>query len=249
MDTLETLLLALLVPPGPSFALGLLALVLAVSGIGRAAVIAGGLAWGSLYGSALPPVADRAMAYWEQPFPQVAPADSPRADLIVLLGGGVRGPNPPVAPQADLTESGDRVLHAAALWQAGRAPRILVLTPGGAAEGTVELLVRLGVAPEAIVLDRRGLTTRQEARVAAERLPELRANRVLLVTSAFHMRRAMANFEAAGLSVLPAATDHRAGRFGERIPRWLPHAQALEWNATVAKEALGLAHQRLLGSP
>jgi uncharacterized SAM-binding protein YcdF (DUF218 family) len=54
------------------------------------------------------------------------------------------------------------------------------------------------------VVEGRGLTTRQEAALAASRVRELGGRRVLLVTGAQHMHRARRFFERAGLEVVPA---------------------------------------------
>jgi len=39
-------------------------------------------------------------------------------------------------------------------------------------------------------------------------LPNRGINQVLLVTSAYHMRRAQATFHAVGIQVIPAVTDY-----------------------------------------
>jgi uncharacterized SAM-binding protein YcdF (DUF218 family) len=60
-----------------------------------------------------------------------------------------------------------------------------------------------------------------------------RRNAVLLVTSALHMARACAEFEAVGPEALPAATDHE-GRITAHWPwwqRWLPSTDALDGSA------------------
>ena len=62
---------------------------------------------------------------------------------------------------------------------------------------------------------------------------------MILVTSALHMRRARAEFERAGLKVIPAPTDFEAlGRTTE--PRdWLPSADALDGSGRAFKEWVG----------
>ena len=64
-------------------------------------------------------------------------------------------------------------------------------------------------------------------------------SRVLLVTSALHMPRARAQFERAGLQVVPAATDHLATTTASPL-RWLPSAEALDTSGRVIKEWVGL---------
>lgn len=60
--------------------------------------------------------------------------------------------------------------------------------------------------------------------------------RVLLVTSATHMRRALAFFESEGLEIIPAATDHEAEPPPPGIRALLPDAGSLAGSAAALKE-------------
>ncbi len=103
-----------------------------------------------------------------------------------------------------------------------------------------ELLQELGVPAAAILQESNSRTTRENR---DESLPILQAHgirRILLVTSALHMLRALALFRATDLEVIPAPTD-----FETRFPsnahplRWLPDAQALADGSRAFKEYLG----------
>jgi len=71
---------------------------------------------------------------------------------------------------------------------------------------------------------------------------DLRANgvrRILLVTSALHMPRALALFRATDLEVIPAPTDFEIHSSSNAHPlRWLPDAQALADGSRAFKEYL-----------
>jgi hypothetical protein len=102
-------------------------------------------------------------------------ASEPPADAIVVLGGGLLPAIPP-RRGPELADAGDRVLEAARLWREGRAPRIVAC--GGSLDGMpaeadalASLLRFLGVAPEAILQDRRSRTTHENA-MEARRLLE-----------------------------------------------------------------------------
>lgn len=74
---------------------------------------------------------------------------------------------------------------------------------------------------------------------------DLLANRdidqVLLVTSAFHMRRAQATFHASGIRVIPAVTDHEVLTGQKLTPLdFLPDVKALMNSSIALKEYLGL---------
>ena len=86
------------------------------------------------------------------------------------------------------------------------------------------------------------LNTADEA-VAIRRLLPARQSRVLLVTSAFHMRRAQRLFERQGLQVLPFPVDFQArGRWAGPLWRdptqWLPSASALDNSSRALRELL-----------
>jgi uncharacterized SAM-binding protein YcdF (DUF218 family) len=84
-------------------------------------------------------------------------AKTPTAEVAIVLGGAVGQPLPPRV-EAGLSETSDRVLHAARLYKAGKIKRILV-TAGNIpwvssvkpeAELIKDLLVEWGVPSEAI---------------------------------------------------------------------------------------------------
>lgn len=185
----------------------------------------------------------------------LAASEAP-ADAIVVLGGGILPALPPRrAPE--VTDAGDRVLEAARLWREGRAPRVVAC--GGSLDGTppeandlATLLRFLGVAPEAILEDRRSRTTRENAVEAKRLLEPLAAPRILLVTSALHMPRAAALFRGHGFEVVPAPTDWLVvekdprSRLGRAL--WLlPTAEALAVTTRALREWLGLAVAWALG--
>jgi uncharacterized SAM-binding protein YcdF (DUF218 family) len=100
-----------------------------------------------------------------------------KADLLVVLGG-----------------TPDRAGRAAELFKEGEAPKILVSGFGDdvSNEHTLE---RHGVPPKAIVLEGKSRTTRQNAEFSAPLLRKMGAHKVIIVTSWYHSRRALACFE------------------------------------------------------
>ena len=62
---------------------------------------------------------------------------------------------------------------------------------------------------------------------------------ILLITSAFHMRRAKAVFERIGLEVIPVASDYQVIDHEKKILDWLPDAGALQRTTIGIKEYLG----------
>ena len=116
----------------------------------------------------------------------------------------------------DLNQQADRLVHAVALYKAGKAPVILVT--GGSAQGDRseaqvmrDILEVMGVPRGVILMEERSRNTHDNAVYSTELLQQRELRRILLVTSAFHMRRALALFEGRGLEVIPAPAARCGG--------------------------------------
>ena len=113
-------------------------------------------------------------------FPQqVLTVDSgdTKADELVVLGGG-----------------DGRAARAAELFKQGAAPGVLV-TGYGDCELNVQILENNGVPASVITMEPAALTTLENAEFSIPLLRKMGAHRVILVTSWFHSRRALACFE------------------------------------------------------
>ena len=152
--------------------------------------------------------------------------------------------DPPDAlrPWPNLGQAADRVWHASRLFASGKAP--VVLLSGGSdlskasqpeALGMRQFMLDLGVPASALLTEEFSRNTRQNAEMSAKLLRERGIQKVLLVTSALHMSRAVQLFEQQGLEVHAVATDHEVGNSNGRLP-WLPDANSLDGSARAFKE-------------
>jgi uncharacterized SAM-binding protein YcdF (DUF218 family) len=208
-----------------------------------------------LYTSSLPPTGRFLVGLTEGGQARLSPEKAPSADAIVVLSGG-RG----VAPGPDKISEwhdADRFFGGLELFAAGKAP-ILVFTGGAApwepsAPTEGEILRRYaaewGVPGSAIKVTDAVFNTQDEAKAVVRLMsagvrnglePEARRPKVLLVTSAFHMPRARAVFEAEGLSTEPFAVDFlsSAARTFD-VTDLLPSPQALSLTTLALREFLG----------
>ena len=158
-------------------------------------------------------------------------ADLPACDAIVQLGGASQ-PSPREAGGVHLSYGGDRILMALELARLGKAP-VLCLGGGFAPKGSTygneadavhRAIAERNLATVEVISFGGSLDTRDEA-LHTYRLAEERGwRRVLLVTSAFHMPRAVATFRHFGVEVVPVPcnflTDHWAPQQALRLPTW-----------------------------
>ena len=177
----------------------------------------------------------------EARYPAFAPEELPNSDAIVVLGGGIEAEGK-FGRWGDLNDAADRVLTGAELWEAKKASRVIV--SGGEVQGSVsaaslarDLLERLGVPSNAILLEESSLTTQDEAIAISDLTAG--SKHILLVTSALHMRRAVALFTAQGFKVTAAPTDHRVNRHPNAIPGWMPTIEHLSTSTAAIHEWVG----------
>ena len=244
----DKLVIALIAPLGTALGALLLAALLGWRGRGRlrrAAWLLAALAWGWLTLCATPAFSNLLVGAVERSVAYVPEARLPDAQAILVLGGGVEHQQHP-GHLPHLNGAAARVWYAARLYHAGKAP-LLLLTggdpdpgrdAGSEAQAMRELLLDLGVPARAMLLEGRSRDTRENARNAARMLGARGVHRVLLVTSALHMRRALALVRRAGLDAVPAATDFEARR-APGVLQWLPSAGALQRSGHAIKETVG----------
>ena len=119
---------------------------------------------------------------------------------------------------------------------------------GRSAEAEVDkrFLVDLGVPAEMVIVEGRSRDTAENARRCREILDRRGFKRPLLVTSAYHMRRAVAAFEKEGVKVTPLPAQFMTST--GRTYLWadlLPGAGSLGMSATALKEHIGMLFYRL----
>jgi uncharacterized SAM-binding protein YcdF (DUF218 family) len=239
-----------LVLPPASLAVGsVLWLILRLFRLRRLAAAALGLALAETLILAFPPIGATLLLHLENEA-RAAAQVTPRCcyDSIVVLGGGLL---PAVLPERGtslVTVGAERIWTAAKLYRDGVAPRIIV--SGGSyleqqgyevpleAETMSKFLVALGVPVDSIVQEGRSLNTIENMR---EVHTLVGAAQVALVTSAYHMPRALRIAQREGLNAAAFPTDFRS--LGEATPfweRWLPTEDGLSRSLLAMRELIAL---------
>lgn len=208
-----------------------------------------------LWLGATPSISESLVARLEGRFSPTTAKDAPQAEAIVVLGGGVGSRRAP-GKAIELGDSADRILHASRLFRAQKAP--LIVASGGSgprneaprAESLdmAALLEEWGVPSSAILREEESLTTRQNA-IETERLLLARGvRRIILVTSALHMPRALGAFRKTTLQPIPSPSSFTVRDEGRPwTERWLPTAAALGRSTSAVHEWLGLEYYALRG--
>lgn len=193
------------------------------------------------------------------------PDPLPQAEAIVLLSGGTEPMERP-RPIVELNGSGDRILYAAQLYHQGKAGHIL-LTGGridwqsqDSSSPTQEMsaiLEMLNVPAAALWLEPDSRNTYENAVFSAKILKEKGIQRILLVTSAWHMPRSVRLFEAQGLEVIPAPTDFIVtqadweglthGDLRSYLTGLVPSASNLALTTQILKEYIGILVYEIRG--
>jgi uncharacterized SAM-binding protein YcdF (DUF218 family) len=241
-------LLAQMALPPASLALGLLvAGVLLLFGLRRLAQVVVALAIAQLLVLSLPVVSDVLIDSLEkQTRAHAAEAPACCYDVIVVLGGGIAPAMPPLVPDPHLTDSADRIWHAARLFRRGLAPRILVSGGGSAemseAEAMRMFLTDLGIPLEVVSLEGTSLNTIENIRQVRALVKDAR---IALVTSASHMPRAMRLARTAGLNVAAFPTDWSPPTDGRFVWQdWVPSLVGLGVSSVALVEIMANTFDR-----
>lgn len=104
----------------------------------------------------------------------------------------------------------------------------------------------LGVQKNRVLITTPVQNTQDEALAVAKLGAEKGFNRVILVTSAFHMQRATLLFEKAGMSVTPYPTDFRSDAHEYNILDFLPSASGLNRSEFAIREMIGRLYYRFV---
>ena len=203
-----------------------------------------------LYVLSIDPVANRLIRPLEAAYPPLQISGA-RADAVVVLGGGVKDLTwVPLAP-----EPGE---HSLARLVAGielaRTLRLPLVVSGGSgdtagggpleADALADTAVRLGFPRQDLVIERGSRNTWENAASVKALVP---GKTVILVTSAFHMKRAAAMFRKNGFTVLPAPVNYQSTSRPWSPDELIPRANALATSSTALAERLSLAWYGMTG--
>ncbi|MFT8390037.1 MAG: YdcF family protein [Sporolactobacillus sp.] len=173
------------------------------------------------------------------------PPAHPHGDVIVMLGGGATLGTPDMNGRGQLSgDAANRLLTTYRLYRATHLPILLSggkVFPDSGVESEIgrRQLLALGVPRSKLWIENKSITTRTNAIDSQKILRAHHVSHPILVTSAFHMPRAVRNFRQAGIHVVPYPTDYLVSRQLMLYPeQFVPSSGAVAY--TALKEYIGL---------
>ena len=171
------------------------------------------------------------------------------ADAIVVLGSGRERGDPAWGSDQPTGIGLERQRYAARLAKASGLP---VLTSGGLHYGAppseaelMALSMRDDFAVTVRWKEERSRTTWENAQMSAEILLPEGIKRVVVVTQAWHMPRAVWSFEKAGFSVVPAPVGFLGQDNARPLGGWMPEFKSVWQSGQLLNEAVGQVGYRL----
>ena len=203
-----------------------------------------------LWLTSLPIVSNSLMGILERNYEVQTLDNLEEHDTVVVLSGMVRTIKNNDEIHYEFTEAVDRILAGVRLVKSGKANR-MILTRGqlpwslGVPEG--EFLSNFaemnGVEAAKITLTRVVQNTDDEAKAIAELITS--KEKLILVTSAFHMPRARKVFENQNILVTEFPVDFLSGASKLGILDFLPNASAFKNSSFFVREMIGRAYYSL----
>jgi len=222
----------------------LLAVALGLAGRSRSRSVLLIVAALLVYLSSIPLVGQALLRPLEATYATLAEEPPPSVGYVVVLGSGY-APHDSIPLTAALDSDGlARIVEGVRL--ARLLPQSRLVVSGGAppgrvpaAEGYARLALALGVPERSITVSGQGLDTPEEARALGKLLGQ---QPFLLVTSAYHMPRAMLLLRQTGANPVAAPTGQRAfGRERLASSSLLPGSAGLGDTERALHEYAGLA--------
>lgn len=199
-------------------------------------------------------IANEAMRLWELP-PTPYSKIKKEYDFGILLTGVTINDFEP-ADRVYFARGADRVVHTVDLYKRGIIKRILIsggtgrlLTEGRPeADDLYKVMKMMGVPEEDMIIENESRNTYESAARVKELLASHPDQNLLLITSAFHMRRSRACFSKVGLEVTTFTTDfYSHPRYYTPESLIIPKADALQVWTKLFKEWTGMVAYRLAG--
>lgn len=245
--SVSKILLYLITPPAGLILLILLGLLIVgvCRVLGRLLISFGVLA---LYLLSISPVSDALL----KPLETFAPPLQERrvnADAVVVLGGGVSDPSWAGESATPSAEGMSRLVKGVTLYRKVHRPLVLMGGNGDPARDVTsdaETMARvsrdLGIPAKDLIVENKSRNTLEGAAALAGLI---KGKRILLVSSAYHLKRATAMFEKRGFDVVPVPAVYLSEQTKISFYSYIPHAGTLYASSAACTEYISLFWYRM----
>jgi len=197
---------------------------------------------------------DEAMRAWELK-PSKAGYNQKTYDYAVVLGG-VTSYYDKYYKQIGLNRSVDRLMQAIKLYKKGIVKKI-IFTGGDAtvlqddvieADVIKQYLIDIGIPVEDMIFENESRNTHENATYVYKLLKPTKSENILLITSAFHMRRSLGCFKKAGMNPDYFVADLYSGKRKYTPDHLLiPQTQTLDRWSMLFHELSGYVIYKIMG--
>ncbi|MFZ1086250.1 MAG: YdcF family protein [Terracidiphilus sp.] len=170
------------------------------------------------------------VTWWAEAY--AGPIQQPKGDVLILLSSAADNEYGGIS-----YSSYWRARQALAAWQTGGFKKIAICGTGD--PGIINYLLALGIPREAFVIEKPSTSTRENALETA-RLMQSMPSRKVLLTSDFHMLRALAVFRKLKIEAAPMAVPDML----HATEQWRGRFPAFE---TMTTESVKIAYYKLRG--
>lgn len=174
---------------------------------------------------------------------------------VIVLGGAFDNETNTARGGIELNQAADRFIETLRLARDHPQSRILISggdgSISGAYEGEAQAAARFfsafGISPDRLIGENTSRTTYENSRNAAGLLKAEQLDNCLLITSAFHMTRAVGLFRKAGIGVIAWPTDYRTSGIAKWSLDFTQPSLNVQLATTAAREWLSLTAYYLSG--
>jgi uncharacterized SAM-binding protein YcdF (DUF218 family) len=198
-----------------------------------------------LYSFSIQPAADLLLIPLEYAYKPPTLAEVKAGNAYVVLGGGVNDFAPDIDGEGTLSSGAlPRLICAYRLYKIDKKPIILsggkIFERRSEAEVSKRMLLSLGVNEKDIFMEAKSKDTFENAKYVKELSEKHGINRIVLITSAFHMKRSMLLFDKFFKETIPCPTGYSTSKIKYDLLSYLPNAGNIEGITIALKEYMGI---------
>ncbi|MEO9477921.1 MAG: YdcF family protein [Cyclobacteriaceae bacterium] len=194
-----------------------------------------------------------ALEKWQ--YPPVDKANLHLFDVAIVLTGMTKT-NMSQADQLHFSDGADRITEAIDLYKSGTVRKILISGGSGSllydeveSNKLKEFAITCGVKSNDVIVESESRNTYENAFYTKKALEQRNYmdRELLLITSAFHMPRAIRCFNKQSLTITPFPVDYRSSKISLDPALFVPSARALDNWGLLFNEWVGIIAYRLVG--